>query len=197
MTKHAETRQPRVIVLLGSPGSGKGTQGRRIATHFGIPHLSTGQMLRTMVPRNSDERQIQQHILNGGFADDDVMLRWMDDRLGEPDCRSGYVLDGFPRTVVQAIQFDQRLSQRGQIITAAILLQVSQSVIMHRLRQRQQMEGRRDDREAILHKRMELDQANLGPLTRHYQLANRLLVIDGEDTVDAVTQQAMQALPMA
>src|SRR5580704_11167438 len=104
----------RAVIFLGPPGAGKGTQSRRIARNLGVPHLSTGDMLRDAVKRDTELGRVAGPIIGSGeLAPDDLVIRMIEERLAQPDCANGFVFDGFPRTLPQARELDRILEEKG------------------------------------------------------------------------------------
>jgi adenylate kinase len=125
------------LVFLGPPGSGKGTQAALVGEKLGIPQISTGDILREAVARNTDlGRRAQTYMGRGELVPDDVMLPLVERRIGEKDCRGGYVLDGFPRTLAQAIGLDEVLEERKESLDAVIFISVDDDVVIERLSRR-------------------------------------------------------------
>ena len=125
---------PNRILILGCPGAGKGTQARRIAERFGIPHISTGDMFRSHMKKGTVlGKQIEDYMHTGQLIPDAVTCRMMVERLAEPDCANGYILDGFPRSVPQAIELDNMVVQRTEALGVVIALQVTDKEIVDRL----------------------------------------------------------------
>lgn len=122
------------VVLLGAPGAGKGTQAERIVARFGLPHISTGEMLRDAVARGTPMgREAQRHMESGGLVPDEVVVGVVRDRLAEPDTAVGFLLDGFPRTVPQAEHLDAMLGRSGRAITHVVLIDVPEDELVRRL----------------------------------------------------------------
>ncbi|MEM6980462.1 MAG: nucleoside monophosphate kinase [Planctomycetota bacterium] len=182
------------IVLLGAPGSGKGTQGRRLAEQFNMPHLSTGHMLRSMTPTNSQEAELQRHVLSGGFAPDPWIIDCVLDHLSRLKSDPGFILDGFPRTLPQAECLDRWLIEQDLGPCVAVWLDVSASVRLQRLRERRARENRPDDDADSLARRCELDEHQRQPILDHYDRDGRLHQIDGSGTAPLVTEQIVEAL---
>lgn len=122
------------VILLGAPGAGKGTQAERIVECFGLPHVSTGEMLRAAVARGTEMgKAAQQYMQAGGLVPDEVVVGVVRDRLAEPDAREGFLLDGFPRTLPQAEQLDEMLAGAGRAITHVVLIDVPEDELVLRI----------------------------------------------------------------
>jgi len=171
------------IVFIGPPGAGKGTQALRVTERLGVPHLSTGEMLRQAC-RNGTELGLQaaEHMNAGRLVPNGLVQTLVAERLSLPDCSRGYLLDGFPRTVNQAESLDALLAARGSELDAAIELQVDRNVLMNRLAGR----GRDDDAEQVVRERLRQYDDLTQPLINYYQTRGILRVVDGHGTPDEV-----------
>jgi len=124
----------RIIVMMGAPGAGKGTQAERLAEELGLPHISTGELLRAMLKSDSPLGQkVRGYVESGGLVPDDIVVSMVEDRLGEDDARAGVILDGFPRTVAQAKALDRMLEGAGTAVCAVPYIEVPQQLLLERL----------------------------------------------------------------
>ncbi len=122
------------VILLGAPGAGKGTQAERIVARYGLPHISTGEMLRAAVEQGTEMgRAAQRHMEAGGLVPDEVVIGVVRDRLAEPDAQQGFLLDGFPRTLAQAERLDAMLAQAGRAVTHVVLIDVPEDELVQRI----------------------------------------------------------------
>jgi adenylate kinase len=183
------------LVLLGPPGAGKGTQGRRLAGEFGWPLISTGDILRRAVTQKTALGIQAQHQMNQGLlVGDDVMIGLVEERTLESDAAGGYILDGFPRTVPQAAALDAMLASRGQQLDAVVSLAVPEDVILERLATRKREEARADDDEATVRRRIEVYREQTEPLIEYYRAAGRLIEVQGVGGIDAIYRSLQDAL---
>lgn len=187
------------IVMLGAPGSGKGTQGDLLARHYGIPKLSTGDALRAAVKAGTRlGLQAKAAMDAGQLVADDLVIGIARERLAEPDAAQGFILDGFPRNVTQAHILDALLEELGQPpLDRVIHLQVSEEEITRRLLARGQAEGRSDDNAATVHCRIGVYQAETRPLLDHYAARGVLATVPGTGTVTAIFERIRRALETA
>lgn len=176
------------IVLLGAPGSGKGTQGEMLATHYGIPRLSTGEVLRAAVRDGTPlGRQAKSAMNAGELVDDALVAGLVEARLHESDTASGFILDGFPRNVGQARALDSLLAQaRCPAIDVVLHLDVPIREVARRLLMRGIEEGRSDDNEATIRKRLVVYMSETHPLLHYYGQQDKLVTLDGSGTVTGV-----------
>ena len=181
---------PRRILLLGPPGSGKGTQAALISTALGIPHISTGEMLRDAVSAGTELGAKAEALMAAGdFVPDDFVVAIVDERLRQDDAQSGFLLDGFPRNVVQAEALG---SSSAPDIGTVILLEVDTDEIVKRLMKRGAEQGRADDNEETVRRRLEIYQAETAPLVEFY--GSLVLAVDGIGTIDDVFARVALAL---
>lgn len=179
------------IILIGPPGVGKGTQSTRLVKHLDIPHLSTGDMLRRAFQDNSEVgRASQEYMSAGKLVPDPIILKLVDQRLEHDDCRRGYLLDGFPRTLGQAQALDAFLAERGTPLNAVVELKVDHDELVKRLAGR----GRQDDRPEIVSERLQQYARQTSPLVEYYRKQGLLVVVDGIGTQDEVFHRIQAAL---
>jgi len=188
------------LILLGPPGAGKGTQASRIAKHFGIPQLSTGDMLREAVAAGTPLGLRAKHIMDGGdLVPDEVVIAVVADRIDHTDAVNGFVLDGFPRTVPQAEALDRELEARGIGLDAVLELEVNEDVLLVRIRGRaeeaasQGQPVRRDDNPEVFKTRLQAYRVQTAPVTEYYRSQGLLKIVDGLQPIDVVTEELMTA----
>jgi adenylate kinase len=182
------------LVFIGPPGAGKGTQCQRLAAHFEIMHLSTGQMLRHAKASQSPLGKIVGPILDSGsLVDDDTMNKIVRERISADDCSKGFILDGYPRTIPQANSLTQFLKSNNRL-SAAILLHVDRDELVRRLNQRfQELENPRpEDQPKAIPKRLDIYEEVTRPLVEYYE--SNLCRIDGSGTPDQVFGRIQCAL---
>ena len=183
----------RRLLLLGPPGAGKGTQAARIARALGIPHVSTGAMLRRAVDEGTElGRQAQAIMAAGDLVPDEVVTGIVVARLAEDDAACGYLLDGFPRNAVQARALDDALGAGA--LDGVVLLSVDDAELVARLGRRAAAEGRADDNDDTIRRRLELYRSETEPLIDHYRAAGLLVEVDGLGGIDDVFARVANAL---
>ncbi|HEU0196271.1 MAG TPA: adenylate kinase [Nevskiaceae bacterium] len=184
------------IVLLGAPGSGKGTQGKNLAQAFGIPKISTGDALRAAVAAGTElGRQAKPLMESGKLVPDALVYGIVQERFSHDDCKQGYILDGFPRNHAQAVELDQMLIRLGQPgLEKAVHLKVDDEEIVHRLSQRAIEEGRSDDTPEVIRKRIGVYNAETRPLLDYYRTQGKLVNVDGVGQLEAVYTRITSAL---
>lgn len=181
-------------VMLGAPGSGKGTQAEVLAKALGIPAISTGEMLRQAVAAGSElGGRVEGIMAAGKLVDDALMAEVVADRLARPDAAAGFLLDGYPRTPPQAVTLDELLAAREARLDAVVLLEVPEEELVRRALGRR----RADDTEEVIRERLRVYREKTEPLVDHYQRRGVLVRIDGNRPINTVTQVALAALRKA
>lgn len=183
------------IVLLGPPGSGKGTQAGLLKERLGLPHISTGVLLREAVSAGTElGRQAQAFMDRGELVPDDLMLSLIEERLGADDVGGGFILDGYPRNLSQAEALDEVLARIGQPAEIALAITVDEEQIITRLAKRAQEEGRSDDTEDVIRNRLKVYAEHTAPVNEYYRRQGKLTEIDGMADIDTVNGRIMDAL---
>jgi adenylate kinase len=184
------------LILLGPPGSGKGTQAQRLVRRYGIVQLSTGEMLRAAVAAQTRVGIKAQHIMaSGGLVPDEIVVGIISDRLDQPDAARGFILDGFPRTVPQAQALDELLKKKKIRLDAVVELHVNESALLQRVETRvaemraRGEEVRIDDTPEVLTKRLASYRSLTEPLIHYYSERRKLLTVDGMMTIEHVTRE--------
>jgi len=173
------------IVLLGAPGSGKGTQATLLKEMYGIPHISTGEILRAEVAAESELGQKAETYMQAGeLVPDGLILEMVEERLKQPDIRRGWLMDGFPCTLPQAEGLREMTERIGQRVDAAVILRVSHEVIAKRLSGR----TREADGPAVVRKRIEVFESQTRPVFDFFRAHYEVLEIDAARTIDQVTE---------
>ena len=181
------------LILLGPPGAGKGTQAARLATELGIPHISTGVILRDAARAGTELGRKAKEIMDRGqLVGDDVMLGIIRERLAEVDCGGGFILDGFPRTIPQAEALDAFLSEAETPPMAVANLDLDEDELRRRIAGRRGEDQRSDDSEETMLNRFHVYQEQTAPLLDYY--SDRISAIDGRGTVDAVFERLTSLL---
>ncbi len=180
------------LLVVGPQGSGKGTQAKRIAAAHGIPHVATGDILRSAVAEGTElGRRVQPILERGDLVPDELMIDLIRERLAGEE---GFLLDGFPRTLPQAEALDGMLEEIGKPLDVVVLLDVSDAVATERLLGRQREEGRSDDAPDAIRTRLRLYHELTEPVVEHYRDAGLLVSVDGEQAVEDVTAAIETAL---
>jgi adenylate kinase len=183
------------IVVLGPPGAGKGTQAVRLAEHFGCADIATGDIFRANVAAGSDlGRVAQEYMDRGDLVPDQVVISMVMDRLAEPDCSRGFVLDGFPRTVAQAEALDHRLAELRTPLDAALNFEVDEDELFRRLAGRASALHRSDDGEQTIRHRLEVFAIKTRPLIDYYAHRGVLAMVDAVGPVERVTARLLRCL---
>jgi adenylate kinase len=189
------------LILLGPPGSGKGTQAQRLVHRYGIVQLSTGEMLRAAVAAQTPVGLKAKDVMaSGGLVPDEIVIGIISDRLDQPDAAKGFILDGFPRTVPQAEALDELLKKKHMRLDAVIELRVNESALLQRVENRvaemraRGEEVRIDDTQEVLTKRLASYRALTEPLIHYYSERRKLLTVDGMMTIEHVTREINRIL---
>ncbi|MCA9175992.1 MAG: adenylate kinase [Planctomycetales bacterium] len=184
------------VVFMGPPGSGKGTQATRLARHLGIVHLSTGDMLRQAKRAGTPlGLEAASYMDQGHLAPDALVVQVLIDRILEPDCANGALLDGFPRTIKQAVALDEHLQQADRRLDVVIELEVDEDELISRLMSRGERDNRVDDNLETIRRRLEVYQRQTTPLRGYYVNQHRLAKVDGAGTMDEVFDRILAVLP--
>ena len=183
------------IVFMGPPGAGKGTQAALLSKELGIPHISTGDIFRANVSEGTSLGKEAQAFMDAGeYVPDGVTNSMVRDRLTHDDARPGFILDGYPRTVEQVAELDAMLRSAGTALDRVIELTVDVDVVVGRLVKRSADQGRTDDTEDVLRRRLEVYAEQTAPLIEIYQNRELLIQVDGLGDIDAVTAAILLAV---
>ncbi len=171
------------LIILGPPGSGKGTQAQQLSEQANIPHISTGELLRAAIDRATLlGQQAQAYVESGVLVPDSLVIALMRERFGQHDAQKGWILDGFPRNLTQALALDSLLQIMGQPYGRVLNLEVDTNCLVQRMLQR----GRQDDQENIIRQRLTVYEQQTAPLIDFYQRRRCLTQIDGNQSIEAV-----------
>ncbi|MGC5615738.1 adenylate kinase [Georgenia sp. Z1491] len=186
------------LVLLGPPGAGKGTQAGRISDALGVPAISTGDIFRQNVAQKTElGRRAQRYMDAGEYVPDEVTNAMVRDRLAEEDAAAGFLLDGYPRTADQVAELDDMLSADGSGLDVVVELTAETDEVVGRLLQRAKEQGRADDTEVVIRRRLEVYAEQTAPLARLYADRGLLVQVDGMGDIESVTERLLAALPPA
>lgn len=183
------------LVLLGPPGAGKGTQAVRLAERLAVPAISTGDIFRANISGGTElGRTVQEYTSRGALVPDEVTNAMVRDRLAQPDTAGGFLLDGYPRNVAQVGELDAILADAGLVLDVAVEITADADVVVARLLQRAQIEGRVDDTEPVIRHRLDVYAEQTAPIADVYDGRGLLVRVDGIGEVDTVTERLMAAL---
>ena len=183
------------LLIMGPPGAGKGTQARRVSEHYGIPAISTGDMFRAM--KTSDTplaRQLRAIMESGGLVSDEITNAIVAERLTQPDCAAGFLLDGYPRTLQQVEALEDFLATTGESLDAVISLQADVDEVVDRLLKRAEIEGREDDTADTIRRRQLIFAQETEPLLEVYRSRGLLVEVDGLGAIEEVSARLFAAL---
>jgi adenylate kinase len=185
-------RRPQILLLFGGPGAGKGTQATLLSRAQGVPHVSSGELLR-----EHQRRDTQNVMRSGELLPDDLVTTLVFARLAQPDTARGAVLDGFPRTVAQACALDTWLKQQGGSLHAAFYLELPPDEMVERIVGRREISQREDDTAAVAERRVAIFNREMPPVLEHYAEHGQLRRIDGAQPVDQIHTQIMRTFGIA
>lgn len=186
------------LVLLGPPGAGKGTQAGRISDALGVPAISTGDIFRQNVAQQTElGRRAQRYMDAGEYVPDEVTNAMVRDRLAEEDAAAGFLLDGYPRTADQVAELDDVLAADGSGLDVVVELTAETDEVVGRLLQRAKEQGRADDTEVVIRRRLEVYAEQTAPLARLYADRGLLVQVDGMGDIESVTERLLASLPPA
>jgi adenylate kinase len=183
------------FLLIGPPGAGKGTQAARLAESYGIPAISTGDIFRYNVKNETELGKLAKSFMDRGeYVPDSVTNDLVRDRLNMDDAAAGFLLDGYPRTADQVNELDSILDEHGKSLDAVILLTADTDEVVRRLLNRAIEQGRADDTEEVIRRRLEVYEAETAPLTSVYAGRGLVIMVDGLGAIDEVTDRIVEAL---
>ncbi len=183
------------IVLMGPPGAGKGTQAAVIATELNIPHISTGEIFRANVGKGTELGiEAKKYMDKGEYVPDSITNAMVADRLAQPDTSNGFLLDGYPRTLEQVGELDTILASLQTPLDSVVEITANTQEVIARLLNRAKLEGRADDTEEVIRRRMEIYAEQTEPLTAVYGEKGLLVQVDGMGSVEDVSARLLGAL---
>jgi adenylate kinase len=183
------------LLLMGPPGAGKGTQATAVAERFGVPAISTGDIFRANVAQQSPlGRTAQRYMDAGEYVPDEVTNAMVAERLSDPDCADGFLLDGYPRTLQQVDELDAILERHGTALSAVVLIEADPDELVGRLLRRAHDQGRADDTDAVIRRRLEVYASETAPLAAQYAERGLLATVDGLGRVEEVAERILSAL---
>ena len=183
------------LVLLGAPGSGKGTQATRLREHLQVPHISTGDLLRGAVAAGTPLGLKAKAVMEAGnLVSDDIVLGMLEERLGKDDARAGFVLDGYPRNLAQARALEQLLARLRQPVDIAVQLDVDTALLVERIAGRAALEGRADDTPESVRNRLNVYTEQTAPVVEFYRNTGKLACVHGVGSMDEVFTRIVEAI---
>lgn len=184
------------LVLLGAPGSGKGTQAAMLKAALKVPHISTGDLLRAAVKAGTPLGLKAKAVMEAGkLVSDDIVLGMLEERLAQPDATGGFILDGYPRNLAQCEALEALLARIRQPLDIAIKLKVPSELIVERIAGRAAAEGRKDDTPETVRERLRVYAEQTAPVAEHFAALGHLRIVDGVGDVDEVFKRILAALP--
>jgi len=186
------------IVIMGAPGSGKGTQAALIVKELGLDHVSTGDLLRAAVASGSELGKKAKEVMDRGeLVSDEIVLGLLEERLTETENEAGFILDGFPRNLAQANALDELLSRIGKPVDEALQIDVDEEQVVKRIAKRAALEGRSDDTEETVRNRLKVYGEQTAPVVDHYAEKGILSRVLGDGTIDEVFQRIKAVLQIS
>ena len=183
------------LLIMGPPGAGKGTQATRIAEHYRIPAISTGDIFRAMKHADTPlARQVREIMESGGYVSDEITNEIVKDRLARPDCQQGFLLDGYPRTLQQVETLDDYLAETNRPLDAVISLLADTDEVVARLLKRAAIDGRSDDNEETIRVRLQVYTEQTEPLLDVYRTRGVLVEVNGLGEIDEVSERVFAAI---
>jgi adenylate kinase len=181
--------------LIGAPGAGKGTQAVKLAETFAIPAISTGDIFRYNVKNETELGKLAKSYMDKGeYVPDSVTNDLVSDRLSHEDAKAGFLLDGYPRTADQVVELDGMLASAGTKLDAVVLLTANTDEVVRRLLNRAIEQGRADDTEEVIRRRLEVYEEQTAPLVNEYASRDLVVTVDGLGAVEDVTARILEAL---
>jgi adenylate kinase len=183
------------VLLLGPQGAGKGTQAQRVSAEYTIPHIASGEILRAEMAAGTElGHRVKDVYDRGDLVSDDLMIELIKHRLAQADTDNGFILDGFPRTTVQAEALDSMFDEIGRNFSVVFALQIPDEVAFDRLRRRAETEGRADDTDEAIQRRLENYHRETAPLIEYYRTRGNLVPVHGDRTEGEVFREIQEAL---
>lgn len=183
------------ILILGAPGSGKGTQGKLLAERLGLPKITTGDLIRSAMKDGTPlGLEAKKFYDDGKLVPDGIILGMIKEQLDRPEATEGAILDGFPRTAAQAELVDKTLAQRGQRLNHILLLDVTEDELVRRMSRRAQLEGRADDTPDAIKTRLQVYQRDTAPLIAHYGQRGIVHRVPGTGSVDQISEEIKRVI---
>ena len=183
------------LLVLGPQGAGKGTQAKRIASEYEIPHVATGDMFRAELAAGTElGKQVGEIMKRGDLVPDELTVAMIENRLAQPDAAEGFVLDGFPRNLAQAAALDTMLSGIGRGLDAILFFAISDAVGMERALSRAALEGRADDTREVIAHRLEIYHRETEPIIEHYRMTGKLIPLHADRSIEQVWSEIADAL---
>jgi adenylate kinase len=185
------------LLVLGPQGAGKGTQAKRISSEYGIPHISTGEMFRAEQAAGTElGRRLGEIMAKGDLVPDDLTIALIKERLSRPDAATGFIFDGFPRTLAQADALDAMLAGIGRGLDAILFFDIPDEVGFERALRRAELEDRTDDTPEAIRKRLAIYHSETEPIVEHYRATGKLVPLHADRSIEEVWNEITRALGM-